>query len=447
MIRNLVSRYGIYIVLLTGMVLRLQLLLQDRQMPLKGDEGEYYRLAQTIVTGWSAYQNTFRPPLYPVFLAFSFPVFGESRFTIGFLQVLLAALSICVIYTLAQILFQRRSVAVLTAFIFAIYPDLVPLPRLGYSETIFILLLCLSFVLLLRSRRTKQLFPILCAGVLLALAALTRELIAYFAILIIPIWLFICAAPHWKDGFWPSVALWTGLALVLAPWVVRNWQIESRLLLVASSGEFQFARDNIRIAPLLSPLESSIDRKKLKEETSNSRVTRALRKELAQIPSATRGSYALNRGLAVINLAPGMWLLIKSVQTRELWKPSQADSNFIRIDEDNGALATFFPELAVFSLIVLLGSATVGLFAARDNAPKLLFLLFILYSLIVFLATHYQPRYRVPLLVLLMPYSAFGLSLLADAIRSRRLNAAGWADKRVYALGSLLVLFAVLVLT
>lgn len=447
MIRNLVSRYGIYIVLLMGIVLRLELLLQDRQMPLRGDEGQYYRLAQTIVTGWSAYQNTFRPPLYPFFLAFSFSVFGESRFTIGFLQVLLAALNICVIYTLAQILFGRRGVALLSAFIFAVYPDLVALPRLGYSETIFILLLCLSFFLLLRSRRTKQLFPILCAGVLLALAALTRELMGYFAILIIPIWLFVCAAPHWKDGFWQLVALWAGLALVLVPWTVRNWQIEGRLLLVASSGEFQFARDNIRIAPFLSSPESNADRKKLKEETSNSRVTSALRKELAQIPPATRGSYAFNRGLAVIGRAPGMWLLIKSVQTREFWKPSQADSNFIRINEDNGAVATVFPGLAAFSLIVLLGSATVGLFAARDNAPKLLVLLFILYSLIVFVATHYQPRYRVPLLALLMPYSAFGLSLLVDAIRSRRLNATGWADKRIYALGSLLVLFAVLMFT
>lgn len=447
MIRNLVSRYGIYLVLLTGMLLRLQLLLQDRQMPLKGDEGDYYKIAQTILTGWAAYQDTFRPPLYPIFLALSFPVLGETRFSIGFLQVLLATLNICVIYTLTRVLFERRGVALLAALIFAIYPDLVPLPRLGYSETIFILLVCLGFILLLRSLRTKQIFPIAVAGVLLALAALTRELIGYFAVLIIPVWLFICSAPRWKDVLRQSLALWVGLALVFVPWVARNWLIENRFVLIDTSGEFNFARDNMRVAPLLVVSDSRVDSKKIKQETNNTFVTRALRKELALLPPSSRGSYVLNRGFEIISRAPGLWLLIKAAQTRGFWRPSLADSNFIRIDEDNGAIAIVFPGLAAFSLVVLLGSATVGLFAARDNAPKLLILLFVLYSMIVFVATHYQPRYRVPLLVLLIPYAALGLSVIAQAIQSRRLNARWWDDKRVYALGSLLVLFAVLILT
>lgn len=60
-------------------------------------------------------------------------------------------------------------------------------------------------------------------------------------------------------------------------------------------------------------------------------------------------------------------------------------------------------------VILLLALAAIGLIFSRAQAAKLFVLMYLTYSFGIFMLTHFQIRYRIPLVALLIPYSAFAL--------------------------------------
>jgi hypothetical protein len=78
------------------------------------------------------------------------------------------------------------------------------------------------------------------------------------------------------------------------------------------------------------------------------------------------------------------------------------------------------------------------------DAPKLLLLLYLFYSVAIFLMTHYFGRFRVPLVVLFLPYAALALVEIVGWLRAPSLQ--GWKRHRARVLvaGCLLVLTVVL---
>ena len=99
--------------------------------------------------------------------------------------------------------------------------------------------------------------------------------------------------------------------------------------------------------------------------------------------------------------------------------------------------------ILAYSPLGLMLLAVLGMFASRDNAPKLLFVLFVLYTLAVSFLTHYQGRFRVPVIALALPYAAFGLYAIANAIRQPQTLRAVVTRPRVYVGLGVVVLFLV----
>lgn len=421
MFSNARKRYAILLVILLGFFLRLGLAHLDLEQVIRGDERDYTTLAQELVRDPLAYTNVFRPPLYPAFLALSQIAFGESRYATAVAQALLAAVSIAVMYALAQTLFRHTGVALLAAFLYAISFELVALTRLFYAETLFFMLSLVGFWLMFKWVRAPRPWRWLIVGLVVALAALTREVIGLFAILVVPVWLLIVLAPQWKQAVLKSAFLGLGLAIVLVPWALRNVSIEGRFILISTSGEHNFARDQARVETqvgIVPDLANSIT--SVENGQTVVHYQPQIFKEIRETPPSERGAYAFRRGMTVIQHAPILWFFAKLDSIRSFLTPTASDVRYVRLGTLAPEWELWLDAMSVFFVIGVLLFSALGMVMARDNAPKLLILLYVLFNLGTFIITHYQPRYRLPLTILLLPYAAYGMVRLTELVVSRR---------------------------
>lgn len=419
-ILKFLNTHAILLILLVGFLLRLALAAASPELDIRADEREYTNIAKVIARDPLGYQGTFRPPLYPHMLAASGAVFGPTRFATAVVQALLAALNISVMYAFARTLFRRRAVGLMTAFLFAVSIELVAMTRLYYSESLFLLLASLGFWLLVKWVRAPNPWLMVGVGIVFALTALTRDLVTLFALTCVPVWLMLTLAPRWKEGMVKTLGFGIGLGIILMPWVIRNAGIEHRLVLVGTSGEYVFAQNNAREERNLgiTPSMEGAVMTKGKKPTINYQKT-ILRAFLKQ-PPETRGAYALERGMAVIRHAPVQWFLLKVAYLRAFFQPVARNLPYLRLQPLPGDIGALLETVMALVFVGILLTSAIGMWAAQDNAPKLLILLYVLFNLATFIVTHYQPRYRLPLLVLLFPYAAYGIVRLGQLLPFHR---------------------------
>lgn len=178
--------------------------------------------------------TSFRAPLYPTFLAivYFFSGTGFSRFFAARLaQVIFlgAPLAPLTYYAANHFSTGERSerIAKISAWIVACYPMLLVYPLgLGTENPFFVLLLS-SFLFLLKTIERPTTFHFLLSGTCLALIALTRSVILPFAGLVIVYLIYL----HRKKALLVAVAF----ALVIAPWIIRNSLLHSKLTGIETS--------------------------------------------------------------------------------------------------------------------------------------------------------------------------------------------------------------------
>jgi 4-amino-4-deoxy-L-arabinose transferase-like glycosyltransferase len=432
-VTKFLSHNGIYLILVLGFVLRVAMVTASIHLPIKWDENAYVNHAQVILDDITAYSDLFRPPLYSAFLAFVAWVSSEGRFAMGMIQALLSTVSIALIYSLARERFQRKDVARIAALFFALYIEFITLTRLYLTETLFITLLLTAFYLLLRLLRSPRAVTALAAGILFALAALTREIVIHFVAMIIPIWFLL--AFRWRRAIVLIVGFSVGVVLILTPWVARNYSIEHRFILIGNSGEFTLLRDNIRAERDMFP-----DRR---NPLSSKRQSK---QELKKVPPADQSRYAWTRVIGIVSSAPLRWLGLRAEVLPQVWQPLSLGNRTIRLKLGTTAFDVLATQLLDYSAVALILLAVVGLFSSRDDPAKLIILLFVLYTLAVVFLTHYQPRFRVPLFALLLPDAALGLVNLVDALRHPQKLQSALKHARWYVGTAVIVLFVALAL-
>jgi len=205
----------------------------------------FFDIAQSIAAGqgisMGGTAETFRVPLYPIVLAaltfghqIMWPIMiAQSAFGAG--AVLLTAM-------FAQDISSgpaRDRAAIFAATITALYPYYV-IHDTSLEETSLFTLLTLGAVVLLMkaaySEHRKRLPPI-AAGLLLGLDVLTRASIAPFAA-VAPIWLV------WKRGARDGILCAITLAVVISPWLWRNYILDGVPTLSAEAGELFWTGNN-----------------------------------------------------------------------------------------------------------------------------------------------------------------------------------------------------------
>ncbi len=245
--------------------------------PLTLDEQEYLLLASSVARGdgftypdAAAARTTRhfeRPPVFAVLLAgvlrltndrlvsgpkrsdgvpAAFPrTSSEIPLAIRLLQALVGLCAVALVAGLAGRIAGPGG-AVAGAAIAAVYPPIAWLSGYVLSEPLYSAL-ALAVVWLLHvvpagaARRVPAALATFAAGVLAGVAVLTKELMVFF-LPFAAVWLL------WRRGRIPALALAVGVALVLTPWIARNYAVHGRFVLTASHGGVTFWTGNNPLA-------------------------------------------------------------------------------------------------------------------------------------------------------------------------------------------------------
>jgi 4-amino-4-deoxy-L-arabinose transferase-like glycosyltransferase len=188
------------------------------------EEGRYLQPFRFLFQNGTAIPTAEKPPLYPAVLAIPGALGLDTVQAQRVVSCLMGAAAVVLIGLLARRVAGDR-VAVIAAAIAAVYPPLVMLDASLRSESLYapLIALCLLLAYALRDRPTLARGVAL--GAVIGLAALTRsEALGLLILLGVPLVLLL---PR-NNRLRPALAVVAGCAVIVAPWLARNWIVFDR---------------------------------------------------------------------------------------------------------------------------------------------------------------------------------------------------------------------------
>ncbi|MFH0983230.1 MAG: glycosyltransferase family 39 protein [Planctomycetota bacterium] len=421
------THYGmLWAVVLVSAVLKLTLVVAFRSSPIVLDERDYLQLAQTLATE-GRYVGTFRPPLYPAYLALMLTL-GWDRLGIGAGQVVFSTVSLMLVYRIARRTLNPRA-ATVAAGLFAFDPVLIMFTHRLWSETLFILFLAAAMDLLTAPLASRRVWPWLPAGLLLGLAGLTRPMVLSFVPLLLP-WAVLqshrARAPAplpitaggpgpddprqaeqvWMAGVGRFAVLCLAGALVVLPWTIRNVRRSGTFILVDSNGPFNLLVGNQPEAAFVDKDDFWSLRFGLVEGVP---YQRAIIQNAAQAQRT-----AVRQALDHIHTDPGRFLKKFLWEAGHLWTVDSFLLRHLRNGWYGSTTARGWTLLmtivSVAFFVVLVLSSLVGLAVQPPSPFRGLALLLLLHATILFGVTYSLSRYNLPLHAILVLPAASVLS-------------------------------------
>jgi len=240
-----------------GIAVRLVLayVLGDHAEPVSGatDQVSYDILAQRVVAGrgfsfptaWYPFTEADKPTahwsyLYTLYLAGIYKVVGHHPLVARVVQALLSGLGVCLTFVIGRRLFGRRAGGA-AAVLHATYGYLIFFNVALMTQTFYIVALLAVVALALRMRETCVPGDWALLGLLLGVGTLFRQTLLLFAPVLVA-WLAWGRKGRvgWRG---PAIAL-TVVAVMIAPWTVRNYRVFGEFLLLNSNGGFFFYSSN-----------------------------------------------------------------------------------------------------------------------------------------------------------------------------------------------------------
>jgi 4-amino-4-deoxy-L-arabinose transferase-like glycosyltransferase len=162
-----------------------------------------------------------RPPVYPLFLAAVYGVFGPGDFWVKLLQCVIDSMSVLGIYYIARQTLGERT-ALWSGLLAAVYPPMILYSNLRLTETIFTFLLIAEVIFLLQAFRTQRIAIFACAGTVHGIATLCRSTVLYFPFFLLVLMLLFKERRRLLKGF--AVYAVVGCSII-SIWTVRNYAV------------------------------------------------------------------------------------------------------------------------------------------------------------------------------------------------------------------------------
>ena len=331
----------------------------------------------------------FHPPLYLYFLGVPFAATG-SLVAVQYLQCLVGALLVPALGLLGRSAFCEPA-GLVAAGLAAFYPELIWFAAHFWAETLFTVLLWWAIERLLASDARGSGWAAVGAGLLFGLAILTRETVLYF-LPFAALWL------AWRrpGGVRRAALVVVASLLVVLPWTVRNWVVFDAFVPVSTAGALNLWQGNTRLT-----------RQQVYEEYWAVR---------GRIP---KYEHARARAREAILERQPLWILEKlrselpefwAVHAQPIVHVERGAYGIVRRPLALAAVAVVLvPYLAVLALFV------VGLARLPSGRAPLLVLAFLVFYVLLHVAAHGYPRYRLPVMPALFLVAAHG----AWALRAR----------------------------
>lgn len=177
--------------------------------------------------------TSFRPPLYPAFLALIYFIFGTgaNRFFIArIIQTFVSATLVPLVYVISKSIFPlNKKWSKVAAWIVTLYPMLVIYPLSLATENLFFLLILGSVWVLLIAECKRKWYWFALAGVLLGLTALTRSVaLAFAGLVVLWAWLILKERKY-------ALIIFITVSVVTFPWMLRNTLLHHKLTGIESA--------------------------------------------------------------------------------------------------------------------------------------------------------------------------------------------------------------------
>ena len=226
----------ILILFLLALSVRLIYILFFTQFPLMKDDLQYNVIAKNILDGRGFSYDSINPtaargPLYPLFLAATYFIFGYDYNTARLLHAIIGAVTCLFVYFIAKKLYSPV-IGFYAGLIAGIYPSLIGYTGLLYSETLAGFLVALTIVFYLLSAERKSSFQFLITGISIGLLILCYPKFIFLPIIFGFSGLFF--NKFRKEFLKYFFGLLAGVILILIPWTVRNFNQFGKLIPVAT---------------------------------------------------------------------------------------------------------------------------------------------------------------------------------------------------------------------
>lgn len=239
-------------VLLLGLALRLAWVLAFPVEQQTSDADTYFDLGAQLARG-EAYitpdsgTRAEWPPGLPLLLALAFRIVGIGQTAVILLNLTLFAATLLTVDALARRL-AGEGPARLATLLFTLWPNLIALSGIASKERVVAFPLTLSLLLHLVGQESpsagRRWLARASAGLALGLAVLTQP-----ALLLLPV-AFVAADLLGRVPLRRALPAWVllgaGMALVIAPWMLRNEQVLGRPVLTTNGGSVFYRANNPR---------------------------------------------------------------------------------------------------------------------------------------------------------------------------------------------------------
>jgi 4-amino-4-deoxy-L-arabinose transferase-like glycosyltransferase len=404
---------GLTIVLILGLGLRAILWWSWNGQPIQIDDAkDYHQLAVGLVETGSFVNASgdlvsLRPPLYPWIVSIVYRIFGvENDAAVRAFQALVSLLTVWLVYRLGASIYSE-SIGLVAAAITCCYPTLLGFNNLILSESLFAFLCVGSTLLLVHALQKHSVLLLVMAGAVLGLAALTRSVamlsIPFLALLVLTTW-----RGRWATRISSAILFVLTFSLVIGPWAYRNTRVQKAFTLIDVMGGRNAMMGNYEYTPLERSWATITD------VTGEKAWDYVLRQKHPETKGMTQGQLdkvALKHGLHFALTHPFLTAQRMMVRFFNFW---QLERTLVA-----GAQQGLWGNVSKAKLILLagvicgsyaiaMGMAIFGVILVPPDDRRILVLLIICIAVpcLVHTAIFAHERYRLPLMPLIVLFSA-----------------------------------------
>ena len=161
-------------------------------------------------------------PLYPIFLAGIYKVFGHNYWAVRIIQIFLFIFSCFLVYWLCQMIFNEK-IARLASLIMALCYSIASYTGLLLRGVFLLFLVVLLIYCLYRAQLSYKNIWFILSGIVMGLAILTNMVLQFLPLLIMLNFLII----GWKLGLkkiYPKIIMFfLAFLLIITPWLITNF--------------------------------------------------------------------------------------------------------------------------------------------------------------------------------------------------------------------------------
>lgn len=396
-------------ILFLSLIIQIMFVLTVNTVPesdMKGydERGMLFAEEQKFSYGGEYNGSTYRPPMYILFLAAIYKVFGHNYHAVYMIQSIMSVACLGLIYLLAKRLWNG-AVGMIALVLSALYVPFIGYSGILLSEILFLFFLLAFSYFALRAVQTKAVSFTVLSAVFCALATMTRSIS-----LLLPIGIVIVLVMYYRKQMLTKAVLirvclfFATMFLTISPWTIRNYVDTGEFVLIDSISGLNLLIGNNEYATTFFSFDVW--------ESEGWIAAHQPQYNLPQADNVMR-DYAVK------------WIIDHPMRFAEL--TFQKFVSYFTVNTDwftpsYGWNHIWFNKISFEAHYhtFLFFSFFLGLFLIRKQKPELVFLAITVFYFIGLSSIFYMsPRYRLPAMPFMLIYCAYAFYWLTTAIRKK----------------------------